>query len=85
MWTILLRIIHISCTGTDLFSQAVSRQVSSARTSLTSVFGMGTGGTSSSLAPVLVPRLSTAAIYLKLSRAFILLVTRGGIEPPLPA
>ena len=33
-------------TGTDLFFQAVTRQVSSARMSLTTVFGMGTGGTS---------------------------------------
>ena len=43
-------------TGVDLSSQAVSRQVLSTRMSLTSVFGMGTGGTSSSLTP---------AIYLK--------------------
>ena len=33
--------------GTDLFFQAVARQVSSARMSLTTVFGMGTGGPSS--------------------------------------
>ena len=32
--------------GTYLFSQVVSNQVSSALRSLTSVFGMGTGGTS---------------------------------------
>jgi hypothetical protein len=32
--------------GEDLFYQAASRQVSSALVSLTSVFGMGTGGTS---------------------------------------
>ena len=38
-------------TGNDLFSQAVSRQVSSALKSLTSVFGMGTGGSSSPLSP----------------------------------
>ena len=35
----------------DLFSRAVSGKVSSARTSLTSVFGMGTGGTSPPLSP----------------------------------
>ena len=32
--------------GDDLFSRAASRQVFSARLSLTTVFGMGTGGTS---------------------------------------
>ena len=32
--------------GEDLFFRAASRQVSSAQVSLTSVFGMGTGGTS---------------------------------------
>ena len=32
--------------GVDLFSQPVARQVSSAQVSLTSVFGMGTGGPS---------------------------------------
>ena len=34
------------CVGDDLFSQAAARQVSSAQLSLTTVFGMGTGGTS---------------------------------------
>ena len=32
------------CVGIDLFSRAVSSRVSSALRSLTSVFGMGTGG-----------------------------------------
>ena len=32
--------------GDDLFSRAAARQVSSAQLSLTTVFGMGTGGTS---------------------------------------
>ena len=36
----------LSGAGEDLFYQAASRQVSSAQVSLTSVFGMGTGGTS---------------------------------------
>ena len=36
----------IRCACEDLFFQAASRQVSSALVSLTSVFGMGTGGTS---------------------------------------
>ncbi len=39
-------------TGTALSSQAVSSQVFSTLVSLTSVFGMGTGGTSPPLAPV---------------------------------
>ena len=34
------------CVGVDLFSRPVARQVSSAQVSLTSVFGMGTGGPS---------------------------------------
>ena len=37
--------------GIYLFSQAVASQLSSARVSLTSVFGMGTGGTSPSSTP----------------------------------
>ena len=37
--------------GIYLFSQAVSSQLSSAQVSLTSVFGMGTGGTSPSSTP----------------------------------
>ena len=39
------------CVGIVLFSRSVARQVFSPPTSLTSVFGMGTGGPSSSLAP----------------------------------
>ena len=35
------------CCGTDLFSREAALQVFSARTSLTTVFGMGTGGSSS--------------------------------------
>ncbi len=34
------------CVGEHLFSRAVTSQVSSAQASLTSVFGMGTGGPS---------------------------------------
>ena len=41
-------------TGSDLSSRAVSSQVLSALESLTTVFGMGTGGTSPSLPPVRV-------------------------------
>ena len=39
--------------GIDLFSRAASSQVSSARMSLTTVFGMGTGGPSPSLTPTM--------------------------------
>ena len=41
----------ICCVGTDLSSQSVARQVFSALMSLTSVFGMGTGGPSSLKTP----------------------------------
>ena len=37
--------------GDYLFSRAVSSELSSAQVSLTSVFGMGTGGTSPSSTP----------------------------------
>ena len=40
--------------GIDLFSRAASSQVSSAQMSLTSVFGMGTGGPSSLKIPTMV-------------------------------
>ena len=39
------------CVGIALFSRAASSQVFSALMSLTSVFGMGTGGPSPPLAP----------------------------------
>ena len=41
-------------SGSDLLSRAVSSQVPSALKGLTSVFGMGTGGTPSSLPPEIV-------------------------------
>ena len=41
-------------SGSDLISQAVSSQVPSALLSLTSVFGMGTGGSSTPLPPEMV-------------------------------
>ena len=43
--------IWTSSSGSDLVFQAVTRQVSSAQWSLTSVFGMGTGVTSTLLPP----------------------------------
>ena len=42
----LLTVVFDSLTGNYLLSRAVSRQVSSTWKSLTSVFGMGTGGSS---------------------------------------
>ena len=42
--------------GTYLSSQVVSNQVFSARSSLTSVFGMGTGGTSTLSAPAIIAK-----------------------------
>ena len=44
-------------SGGDLFSRAVSSQVLSALKVLTSVFGMGTGGTPSPLPPEIVDSL----------------------------
>ena len=44
--------------GAYLFSRAVASQVSSARQSLTSVFGMGTGGPSALITPTLIDVLS---------------------------
>ena len=41
----------VFCVGTYLSSQAAARQVFSAQVSLTSVFGMGTGGPSPQSAP----------------------------------
>ena len=41
------------CVGNDLSSRLVAKQVFSAQQSLTSVFGMGTGGTSSQSTPTL--------------------------------
>ena len=38
--------LAVLCVGYDLFFRLVSKQVSSAQQSLTSVFGMGTGGPS---------------------------------------
>ena len=64
--------------GISLFFRAVTSQVSSAPLSLTSVFGMGTGGPSASSTP-------TILLYLKAFQLFYLLVTRAGIEPALPA
>ena len=42
-----------NCVGIGLFSRTVSRKVSSPMQSLTSVFGMGTGGPSAFITPTL--------------------------------
>ena len=49
-------------SGGDLLSRAVSSQVPSALKVLTSVFGMGTGGTPSPLPPETVSGLMRAAL-----------------------
>ena len=62
--------------GIFLFFRAVASQVSSALLSLTSVFGMGTGGPSASSTPTY--------LYLFYFLLWGLLVTRAGLEPALP-
>ena len=66
--------------GIFLFSQAVTSQVFSAPMSLTSVFGMGTGGPSLQSTP-------TAAFRQAIQFCLALqgLVTRTGIEPMFAA
>ena len=60
-----MRIIYV---GISLFSQAVASQVSSALLSLTSVFGMGTGGPSAPSTPTLCMGFSpTLPIFITLS------------------
>ena len=51
------------CVGENLFSRAVTSQVSSAPASLTSVFGMGTGGPSRQSTPTCVCCLSGQLNY----------------------
>ncbi len=48
-------------SGSDLLSRAVASQVSSAQKGLTSVFGMGTGGSPSLLPPEIVYHLWCAS------------------------
>ena len=54
-------VAEVFCVGTYLFYRAASSPVSSARVSLTAVFGMGTGVPSPSSAPTMLPRLHTLA------------------------
>ena len=53
----------VFCVGENLFSRAVTSQVSSAPASLTSVFGMGTGGPSRQSTPTCVFCLSRQLNY----------------------
>ena len=48
--------VPLSCVGIELSSRAVSRKVFSPLQSLTSVFGMGTGGPSAFITPTLLFR-----------------------------
>ena len=57
-----LRVVSF-CVGENLFSRAVTSQVSSAPASLTSVFGMGTGGPSRQSTPTCVCCLSRQLSY----------------------
>ena len=61
------------CVGVYLSSRAVTSQVLSARVSLTTVFGMGTGGPSPLTTPTIFTIYSTATYYIthpKLFQAF---------------
>ena len=59
-----IELLRIMESGSDLSSRAVSSQVLSALESLTSVFGMGTGGTSPSLPPEMVAIYCFAFLFL---------------------
>ena len=72
-----IELLRIMESGSDLSSRAVSSQVLSALESLTSVFGMGTGGTSPSLPPEIV-----AISLLRLSLSC--LSEREGSKTPHP-
>ena len=60
-------------SGSDLLSRAVSSQVPSALKGLTAVFGMGTGGTPSSLPPEIVNFLSRFGFRFHSAASFALL------------
>ena len=51
-----------------LFSRPVTRQVSSAQVSLTSVFGMGTGGPSPQSTPTLFPNKIRSTVFVRYRR-----------------
>ena len=69
----------ICCVGTDLSSQSVARQVFSALMSLTSVFGMGTGGPS----PLETPTaFGLYQILCTLSRSLRMIAHPQGVGTP---
>ena len=59
------------CVGIDLFSRPVARQVSSALVSLTSVFGMGTGGPSPLKTPTAFGQTKYYTIQFPLSSGIL--------------
>ena len=68
-----------------LSSRAVARQVLSAQMSLTSVFGMGTGGPSSQSIPTRMDGFQPIFYISKAFQLLISLVTHTGFEPMLTA
>ena len=68
-----------------LSSRAVARQVLSAQTSLTSVFGMGTGGPSLQSIPTRMDGFQPIFYISKALSLLISLVTHTGFEPMLTA
>ena len=81
-----IELLRIMESGSDLSSRAVSSQVLSALESLTSVFGMGTGGTSPSLPPEIVAiellRLSLSCFHSTYLRLKEKGRSRNGVNPP---
>ena len=75
-----LRTLNPSKCWRYLFSRFVSKQVSSAQVSLTSVFGMGTGGPSLQSTPTAFPFKKTPIQFAPFG-----VVTRTGIEPMFAA
>ena len=72
------------CVGTDLSSRLASKQVLSARVSLTSVFGMGTGGPSPLKTPTTINiRYQCFLLYIKFIKLENL-VHPQGLEPWTP-
>ena len=68
-----------------LFSRPVARQLSSAQMSLTSVFGMGTGGPSSQSTRTMWMAFNHLLYISKALKLLISLVTHTGFEPMLTA
>ena len=81
--------IRAKNVGIYLFSRAASRQVSSAQMSVTSVFGMGTGGPSSQSTPTFRVPLGTIYkqfyLFITYYALFKKMVTRTRFELVLPA